>query len=198
MAWRFRAVVIRFGGFCSESILILSNSNMASSVKKAFLRAVLLNKQQLCSITYVNHLFASITNIYILIWLVRSSPFFNFQSQEFGPRSFCISILTKYKLYKKLCSDSAIPNSLVVWVNSLATWLEWSTVKLEFWVRILADPKDFPLGIFTGGSRNPVAPELASGSGSGLFTVVVDVQLSGNKRGKSVVTVPFLTASLLG
>ena len=31
------------------------------------------------------------------------------------------------------------------WVNSLATWLEWSTVTQEFWVRILADPKIFPL-----------------------------------------------------
>ena len=29
-----------------------------------------------------------------------------------------------------------------------------------------------------------------------LYTVVVDARLSGNKRGKSVVTVPFLTASL--
>ena len=28
--------------------------------------------------------------------------------------------------------------------------------------------------------------------------VVVDARLSGNKRGKSIVTVPFLTASLLG
>ena len=27
------------------------------------------------------------------------------------------------------------------------TWLEWLTVTQEFWVRILADPKDFPLGI---------------------------------------------------
>ena len=51
---------------------------------------------------------------------------------------------------------------------------------------------------FTGGSGNSVAPESASGSGSGLYTVVVDARLSGNKRGKSVVTVPFLTASLLG
>ena len=41
------------------------------------------------------------------------------------------------------------------------------------------------------------APESASGSGSGLYTVVVDARLSGNMRGKSVVTVPFLTASLL-
>ena len=36
-----------------------------------------------------------------------------------------------------------------------------------------------------------MAPESA-------YTVVVDVWLSGNIRGKSVVTVPFLTASLLG
>ena len=43
-----------------------------------------------------------------------------------------------------------------------------------------------------------VAPESASGSGSGLYLVVVDARLSGNKRGKSVVTVPFLTALLLG
>ena len=43
-----------------------------------------------------------------------------------------------------------------------------------------------------------VAPESASGSGSGLYTVVVDARLSGNKKGKSVVTVPFLIASLLG
>ena len=41
-------------------------------------------------------------------------------------------------------------------------------------------------------------PELASGSGSGLYLVVVDARLSGNKRWKSVVTVPFLTALLLG
>ena len=52
-------------------------------------------------------------------------------------------------------------------------------------------PKDFPLG-------NLVAPESASGSGSGLYLVVVDAQLSGNKREEGVVTVPFLTtASLL-
>ena len=51
---------------------------------------------------------------------------------------------------------------------------------------------------FTGGRGNSVAPESASGSGSGLYTVVVDARLSGNKREKSVVTVPFLTASLLG
>ena len=37
------------------------------------------------------------------------------------------------------CSDSAIPR-----VNSLAIWLEWSTVTQEFWVRILVDPKYFP------------------------------------------------------
>ena len=29
------------------------------------------------------------------------------------------------------------------WVNSLATWLEWSTVTQEFWVRILADSKKY-------------------------------------------------------
>ena len=50
-----------------------------------------------------------------------------------------------------------------------------------------------PWNCYTGGSGNLVAPELASGSGSGI-----DARLSGNKRGKSVVTVPFLTASLLG
>ena len=61
-------------------------------------------------------------------------------------------------------------------------------------------PNDFQLAwnYFTGGSGNSVAPESASGSCSGLFTVVVDVRPSGNKRRKSVVTVPFLTASLLG
>ena len=60
-------------------------------------------------------------------------------------------------------------------------------------------PKIFsPWNYFTGGRGNSVAPESASGGGSGLYTVVVDVQLSGNKRGKSVVTVPFLTALLLG
>ena len=37
----------------------------------------------------------------------------------------------------KCCSDSVIPNSLAV----------GSTVTQEFWVRILADPKDFRLGI---------------------------------------------------
>ena len=60
-------------------------------------------------------------------------------------------------------------------------------------------PKIFSLwNYFTGGSGNSVAPESASGSGSGLYTVVVDARLSGKKRGESVVTVPFLTASLLG
>ena len=55
-----------------------------------------------------------------------------------------------------------------------------------------------PWNYFTGDSRNFVGPESASGSGCGLYTVVVDARLSGNKGGKSVVTVPFLTASLLG
>ena len=58
-------------------------------------------------------------------------------------------------------------------------------------------PKRFsPWNYFTGGSGNSVAPESTSGSGSGLYTVVVDARLSGNKKGKSEVTVPFLTASL--
>ena len=45
-----------------------------------------------------------------------------------------------------------------------------------------------------------VMPRAASESESGswLYLVVVDARLSGNKRGKSVVTVPFLTASPLG
>ena len=55
-----------------------------------------------------------------------------------------------------------------------------------------------PWNYFTGGSGYSVAPESASWSGSGIPYVVVDARLSGNKRGKSVVTVPFLTASLLG
>ena len=56
-------------------------------------------------------------------------------------------------------------------------------------------PKRFsPWNYFTGGSGNSVVPESASGSGSRLCTVVVDGWLSGNKRGKSVVAVPFLTA----
>ena len=60
-------------------------------------------------------------------------------------------------------------------------------------------PKRFsPWNYFTGGSSNSVVPESASGTGSGLYTVVVDDRLSGNKRGKSVVAVPFLIASLLG
>ena len=54
------------------------------------------------------------------------------------------------------------------------------------------------LKTWLGGSGNSVAPESASGSGSGLYLVVVDALLSGNKRGKSVVTVTFQTASLLG
>ena len=44
-----------------------------------------------------------------------------------------------------------------------------------------------PWNYFTGGSGNSVAPESASGSGSGLYLVVIDARLSGNKRGKSVV-----------
>ena len=60
-------------------------------------------------------------------------------------------------------------------------------------------PKIFsPWNYFNGGSGNFVAPESASGSSSGLNSVVVAAQLSGNRRGKSVVTVPFLTALLLG
>ena len=55
-----------------------------------------------------------------------------------------------------------------------------------------------PWNYFTGDSGNSVGPESASWSGSGLHTVVVDARLSGNIGGKSVVTVPFLTASLLG
>ena len=51
-------------------------------------------------------------------------------------------------------------------------------------------PKIFsPWNYFTGGSGNSVALESASGSGSGLYTVVVDARLSGNKGGKSVVIV---------
>ena len=60
---------------------------------------------------------------------------------------------------------------------------------------VLGSNRFSPWNYFTGGSGNLVAPESASGSGSGLYTVVVDVRLSGNKRGKGVVTVPFLTAS---
>ena len=60
-------------------------------------------------------------------------------------------------------------------------------------------PKRFsPWYNFTGGRGNSVAPDSAFGSGSGLYLVVVDAPSTGNKRGKSVVTVPFLTASLLG
>ena len=45
-------------------------------------------------------------------------------------------------------------------------------------------PKRFsPLNYFTGGSGNSVAPESASWSGSGLYTVVVDAWLTGVKRG---------------
>ena len=53
-----------------------------------------------------------------------------------------------------------------------------------------------PWNYFTCGSDNLVGPELASGIGSGLYLVVVDARLSGNKRGKSVMTMPFLTNSL--
>ena len=55
-----------------------------------------------------------------------------------------------------------------------------------------------PWNYFIGGRGNSVAPEWASVSGSRIYSVVVDARLSGNKRGKSLVTVPFLTASLLG
>ena len=72
----------------------------------------------------------------------------------------------------------------------------WWTVKQEFWVPILAHPKYFPLGITSLVAA--VAPESASGSGSGLYSIVVDARLSGNKWGKGIVTVPFFTASLLG
>ena len=43
-------------------------------------------------------------------------------------------------------------------------------------------PKRFsPCNYFTCGSSTWVAPELASGSSSGLYLVVVDARLSGNK-----------------
>ena len=46
-------------------------------------------------------------------------------------------------------------------------------------------PKRFsPWNYFTGGSGNSVAPEAASESGSGLYTVVFDARLTGNKRGR--------------
>ena len=62
----------------------------------------------------------------------------------------------------------------------------------------------YPWNYFIGGSSNSVTPVLASGSHRGLYSVVchsvrtVDARLSRNKKGKCVVTVPFLTASLLG
>ena len=68
------------------------------------------------------------------------------------------------------------------------TWLEWLTVTQEFWVLNPGGPKIVsPWNYFNGGSGNSVALESASGSRSGLYTVVVDARLSGNKRGKSVV-----------
>ena len=49
-------------------------------------------------------------------------------------------------------------------------------------------PKIFsPWNYFTGGSGNSVAPELASGSGSGLYLVGVDARLSGNKCSDSAI-----------
>ena len=60
------------------------------------------------------------------------------------------------------------------------------------------EPKDFPLGI-TSLVAAVILQRLSRPLGAVAgYTVVVDVRLSGNKRGKSVVTVPFLTASLLG
>ena len=75
---------------------------------------------------------------------------------------------------------------------------EWMTVTQEFWVQILADTRFPPWNYFTGGSGNSVAPESVPGSSSRLYTVVVDAWILGNKRGKRVVTVPIVTASLLG
>ena len=46
------------------------------------------------------------------------------------------------------CSDSAIPM-----VNSLAIWLEWSTVTQEFWVRILVDTKYCPFELLQNAER---------------------------------------------
>ena len=72
----------------------------------------------------------------------------------------------------------------------------------EFCVRILVDPKHFPLGIPSLVAavirQIQVATESASGSSSRLYLVVVDARLSGNKRGKSVATKPFLSALPLG
>ena len=99
---------------------------------------------------------------------------------------------------KNFCHDSAIPNSLAVGLtlyrHGLSCRLSRRSSGFEPW-----RTKRFSLwNYFTGGSGISVAPESASGSGIGLNLVVVDAQLSGNKRGKSVVKVPFLTASLLG
>ena len=58
-------------------------------------------------------------------------------------------------------------------------------------------PKIFsPWNYFTGGSGNSVAPELAAVAGSPRLWLMPGSQEI--KGGKSVVTVPFLTASLLG
>ena len=55
-----------------------------------------------------------------------------------------------------------------------------------------------PWNHLTSGSGYSVAPELASGNGSGLSIGTDEAQLSKNKKGMSVLTMPFLTASLLG
>ena len=60
-------------------------------------------------------------------------------------------------------------------------------------------PKRFsPWNYFNGGSDNSVMPESASGAVAGYTVGTVDARLPRNKRGKSVLTVPFLTALLLG
>ena len=86
-----------------------------------------------------------------------------------GPRYFPLGITSLVAAVARTYPTAATSEVIRCWVNSLETWLEWSTVTQEFWVRILADPDISPWNYFTaGGSGNSGAPESASGSGSGI------------------------------
>ena len=68
-----------------------------------------------------------------------------------------------------MCSDSAIPNSLAVGLTLYSDMVRVVDCHAGVMGSNPGGPKRFsPWNYFTGGSGNSAAPELASGSGSGI------------------------------
>ena len=69
------------------------------------------------------------------------------QNQLTGTR---LSVVYKHWANKQFEQFIALPlQVLALWKTRFLT-LEWSTARQEIWLWILADPKDFPLGITSG------------------------------------------------